>query len=149
MSATNLSPPRRAVTPRRRFSGEPDRRRSAPVQERLERTADAAEADKQRLAVASLSGQQLRAAEVRAKLGGVGGYATPRTEKPAGAPFVLTINFSGGRTQRIEGIPAFDDNDRTLVPPYPTFGVTALGVAEKAEPAEDASGDDDEFDEEV
>ena len=54
------------------------------VQERLERAADAAEADKQRLAVASLSGQQLRAAEVRAKLGGVGGYATPRTDKPAG-----------------------------------------------------------------
>jgi hypothetical protein len=48
------------------------------VQERLERTAEAAEVDQQRLAVASLSGLQLRAAEVRAKLGGVGGYATPR-----------------------------------------------------------------------
>jgi hypothetical protein len=48
------------------------------VQERLERTAGAAEVDQQRLAVASLSGQQLRAAEVRARLGNVGGYATPR-----------------------------------------------------------------------
>ena len=47
------------------------------VQERLERTA---EGDQQRLAVASLSGQQLRAAEVRAKLAGIGGYATPRSD---------------------------------------------------------------------
>lgn len=116
------------------------------VQERLERTADAAEADKQRLAVASLSGQQLRAAEVRAKLGGVGGYATPRTEKPGGAPFVLTINFSGRRTQRIEGTPAFDDIDVGCIPVVhnPSVGVSVLGVAEGAEPPADA-----EFDEEV
>jgi hypothetical protein len=80
------------------------------VQERLERSADAAEADSQRLAVASLSGQQLRAAEVRAKLGGVGGYATPRNDKANAPPFVLTINFSGGRQTRIEGTPIHSDD---------------------------------------
>jgi hypothetical protein len=72
------------------------------VQERLERTADAAEVDNQRLAVASLSGQQLRAAEVRAKLGGVGGYAPPRSDKGDAAPFVLNINFRGQKPLRIE-----------------------------------------------
>src|SRR5437764_13071269 len=39
------------------------------LHQRLERTADAAEKDNQRLAVASLPSQQLRAAEVRAKIG--------------------------------------------------------------------------------
>jgi hypothetical protein len=63
------------------------------VQERLERTADAAEVDKERLAVASLSGQQLRAAEVRAKLGGVGGYATPRTDKGNATPLCTDDKF--------------------------------------------------------
>jgi hypothetical protein len=80
------------------------------VQERLERTADAAEVDNQRLAVASLSGQQLRAAEVRAKLGEIGGYATPRSDKGNAAPFVLTIKFSGGRETRIEGTPIHSDD---------------------------------------
>jgi hypothetical protein len=79
------------------------------AQERLERTAEAAEGDQQRLAVASLSGQQLRAAEVRAKLGGVGGYATTRSEKGNAAPFVLNIHFSD-RTQRIEGTPMHPDD---------------------------------------
>src|SRR5580700_550614 len=48
------------------------------VHARLERSAAAAEQDDQRLAVASLSAQQLRAAEVRAKIGGVGGYAAQK-----------------------------------------------------------------------
>src|SRR5262249_4090979 len=65
------------------------------VRDRLERTAEAAEVDKQRLAVASLSGQQLRVAETRAKLGGVGRYASPQTEKGRGQPFVLTIHLDG------------------------------------------------------
>ncbi len=63
---------------------------------RLERSADAAEADSQRLAAASLLEQPLRAAEVRVKLGGVGGYATPRSDKGNGAPVSLVINLSGG-----------------------------------------------------
>lgn len=71
------------------------------VHERLERTADAAEQDNQRLAVASLSSQQLRTAEVRAKIGGVGGYAAPRVREGEGAPvFALTINLPG-QTERI------------------------------------------------
>src|SRR5580704_3328459 len=59
------------------------------LRDRLERTADAAETDSQRLAVASLSGQQLRAAEVRARLGNVGGYAPPR-----GVPVIHPLSCS-------------------------------------------------------
>jgi len=72
------------------------------VQERLERTADAAEQDNQRLAVSALSSQQLRAAEVRAKIGGVGGYAPAKTQEGGAAPaFSLTIVLPD-RTERIE-----------------------------------------------
>jgi hypothetical protein len=69
--------------------------------------------------VASLSGQQLRAAEVRAKLGGVGGYATPRSDKGNAQPSVLNIHFSD-RTQRIEGTPMHpDDPAFNAVPAMP------------------------------
>jgi hypothetical protein len=72
------------------------------VHERLERTAAAAEQDNQRLAVASLSAQQLRASEVRAKIGGVGGYAPPKSPAQGeGAQFVLNINFGDGRREQI------------------------------------------------
>ena len=73
------------------------------VHERLERTADAAEVDNQRLAVASLSSQQLRAAEVRAKIGGVGSYA-PQKGQGGGeaAMFTLVMNFGDGRSQRLD-----------------------------------------------
>src|SRR5262249_51162107 len=109
------------------------------VQERLERTAEAAEGDQQRLAVASLSGQQLRAAEVRAKLGGVGGYATPRTDKPNGARFVLNIIFSDREATRIEGTPMHPDDPLfNAVPNIPlsigdTRGGDATGVGEEQE----------------
>jgi hypothetical protein len=117
------------------------------VQERLERTADAAETDKQRVAVASLSGQQLRAAEVRAKLGGVGGYATPRTDKPPGAPFVLNIIFSDRETTRIEGTPMDPDDPMfNAVPAVPwSIGDThydASGVVDERD-------DEADFDEDV
>ena len=70
------------------------------VHERLERTADAAEQDNQRLAVGSLSAQQLRAAEVRAKIGGVGAYAPQRGQGAGEVPvFSVTFNFSGGKTE--------------------------------------------------
>ena len=59
------------------------------VHERLERTADAAEQDNQRLAVSALSAQQLRAAEVRAKIGGVGGYAPARAADQAAGGQIL------------------------------------------------------------
>ena len=105
-SASSSSLPPRAAIPPRRFLAlnqiAADLRR---VQERLERTAEAAEVDQQRLAVASLSGQQLRAAEVRAKLGGVGGYASPRGVASDAPKFELNIIFSGGRTQRIGARP--------------------------------------------
>jgi hypothetical protein len=71
------------------------------VHERLERQADAAEQDNQRLAVASLSAQQLRAAEVRAKIGGVGGYAAQKANGPGdGVPFTINFVFSGGASQQ-------------------------------------------------
>ena len=63
------------------------------VHERLEATADAAAQDNQRLAVASLSAQQLRAAEVRAKIGGVGGYGASKAAGQGNTPFSVTINL--------------------------------------------------------
>ena len=79
------------------------------VHERLERTADAAEQDNQRLAVASLSSQQLRAAEVRAKIGGVGGYAAQKGREGGETPaFSLTISFGDGRTEQIVATPTID-----------------------------------------
>ncbi len=66
------------------------------VHERLERTADAAEQDNQRLVVGSLAAQQLRASEVRAKLGGVGGYAAQKTPGASeGAVFTVNFHFRG------------------------------------------------------
>jgi hypothetical protein len=117
------------------------------VQERLERTAEAAEADKQRLVVASLSGQQLRAAEVRAKLGGIGGYAPARSEMSNAPPFVLNIHFSGGRTQRIEGTPMEPDGPAfNAVPAVPlSIGGTHGGASGVA----DDQDEEAEFDEDV
>ena len=63
------------------------------VHERLEATADAAARDNQRVAVASLSAQQLRAAEVRAKIGGVGGYGASKAAGQGNTPFSVTINL--------------------------------------------------------
>ena len=63
------------------------------VHERLEATADAAARDNQRVAVASLSAQQLRAAEVRAKIGGVGGYGASKAAGQGNMPFSVTINL--------------------------------------------------------
>jgi hypothetical protein len=74
------------------------------VHERLERTADAAETDKQRLAVASLASQQLRAAEVRAKLGGAGAYGQKAREAGEAAVFSLTIHL-GDKTRRLDFMP--------------------------------------------
>jgi hypothetical protein len=49
------------------------------VSERLERSAEAAESNRQPLVVASLSGQQLRSVEVRARLGEIGSYSPLRS----------------------------------------------------------------------
>jgi hypothetical protein len=75
--------------------------------ERLERQAVGAEQDGQRLAVAALSQAQIRSAETRAKLSGVGGYAPPRTtEVPAREKFSIVIQFSGGRSEEIAVLPS-------------------------------------------
>lgn len=74
------------------------------VHERLERAAGAAEQGNQRLAVASLSAQQLRAAEVRARIGGVGGYAPQKAAATEGQTFCLNIIFGNGHQERIEAL---------------------------------------------
>jgi hypothetical protein len=71
------------------------------VHHRLARTADAAEQDNQRLAVSALSAQQLRAAEVRAKLGGVGAYQPQKAAQINLPGFAVNFIFSGGRTERV------------------------------------------------
>ena len=119
------------------------------VQERLERTAEAAEVDQQRLAVASLSGQQLRAAEVRAKLGGVGGYASPRGVASDAPKFELNIIFSGGRTQRIVGTPIDpDDPAFNAVPLAVPLSIGSARGSARSSGADD-EGDGAEFDEDV
>ena len=78
------------------------------VHARLERTADAAELDNQRMTVASLSAQQLRAVEVRAKMGGVGAYA-PGKVIPGGGADGLSVNIHiGGMVQRFTAAPVID-----------------------------------------
>ena len=83
------------------------------VHERLERTAEAAEQDSQRLAVSALSAQQLRAAEVRAKMGGVGGYGGLQAANQSGTQFAVNIIFSGGQVEQITTI-AHDDQGHEL-----------------------------------
>jgi hypothetical protein len=122
------------------------------VQERLERTAEAAETDQQRLAVASLSGQQLRAAEVRAKLGGVGAYAPPRGVASDAPKFELNIIFSGGRTQRIEGMPMHpDDPAFNALPtlPFTTGGDAGVDGIGAVGPMDGSRDDEEMFDEDL
>ena len=68
------------------------------VRDRLERQADMAEQAGQGAAVAALAGQQLRSAEVRSKLGQVGGYAPHSVAQGAAGAFSLTINLGGGQS---------------------------------------------------
>ena len=123
------------------------------VQLRLERTADAAELDRHGHLVIQASAQTTRLAETRARLGQVGGYGTPRTEKSGGAPFVLNINFSGGHTTRIEGVPIHPDDpafDAIPATPLPVAdsGRGTIGVA--TDLGYSAADDDEaEFDEDV
>ena len=73
------------------------------VHERLERVADGAEQDGQRLAVAGLAAQQLRAAEVRAKLGNAGAYGAAARGAGEGekATFTFILNMPGQMPQKI------------------------------------------------
>jgi hypothetical protein len=140
------------------------------VNERLERTADEAEKGGQRVAVASLSGQQLRAAEVRGKIAGVGGYAASKTQIGIGIgqrafePFVLRLHL-GEESQTLilapEDAPPFEvryedgrpfdtrdvtTNNLVFVPRgYPTNAPVIEGVAAPiADPAPDERDDGDE-----
>lgn len=82
------------------------------VHARLERTADAAEQDSQRLAVASLSAQQLRAAEVRAKMGGHGGYGQAKAGPDGGrGAFAVNIYLDG---RDVESITTAAPSDRVV-----------------------------------
>jgi hypothetical protein len=86
------------------------------VGQRLEKNAEEASQAGQRLAVASLSGQQLRQSEVRLKAAGVGGYSAAKTQVAIGfgaapfKPFVLRMTI-GDRDETYvmapEGAPAF------------------------------------------
>lgn len=84
--------------------------RLAGIEARLERAAGQAEATGALTSLAGLAGQQIRAVEATAKLGGVGGYA-PRKDAGSepGQPFVLNINFSNGQKVTVEGRPVGED----------------------------------------
>jgi hypothetical protein len=77
-------------------------RKLAEVGARLSRVAAKAEQDDAPRHVAALSAQQLRGIETAAKLGGLGGFATPRdATAPAGEKFSVTIVLSGGKETKI------------------------------------------------
>lgn len=70
------------------------------VRDRLSRVADEAEAAGSHSAVASLAAQSLRAAEVRSRLAGHGGFGKPTVQAGEGAPtFTVNFHFSGGSQQ--------------------------------------------------
>jgi hypothetical protein len=82
------------------------------IEERLERVAAVAEADKAPQHVAALSGQQLRAVEVGSRLGQVGGYAQPRTVGPGGgegSKFSITIMLGDDKKVSINATPMPQD----------------------------------------
>jgi hypothetical protein len=116
------------------------------VHDRLERQADAADKADERTAVTALSAQQLRAMEVRAKLGGAGGYATPKTADTGGVPFSLIMNFSGVPPQTITAMPvepgAIPDVAERGNPFAVLTGITPTREAIEAPPDEP---DDDDF----
>ena len=121
------------------------------VHERLERTADAAEQDNQRLAVASLSAQALRAVEARAKIGGVGAYAPQRGREGGETPtFSLTINLPGGRTERLDMAPAEVPDDPVGRPVFKLPVLTTAGKSFEVPALEAAAIEQNgELDEEV
>jgi hypothetical protein len=71
------------------------------VRDRLERTADAAEAGGQLAVIPSTAAQQLKAAEVRARLGAVGAYAPTKAAQVNQPVFALNILFSDGHTEQV------------------------------------------------
>ena len=114
------------------------------VGQRLEDNAEAASLAGQRQAVAALSGQQLRATEVRAKLGAIGGYAPPKSTQAEATMFNLTINLPGGVTKQLSGTP-----DQTIPGPsrhVPMLDVTPVALTPAALDAGDPAGDAEDLD---
>jgi hypothetical protein len=111
------------------------------VGERLEKNADEASQAGQRLAVAALSGQQLRQNEVRLKAAGVGGYAAVKTQvaigigTPAFKPFVIRMNI-GDRAETYvmapEGTPDFEVHDAETGQPFEHSGGTIVTRGEES-----------------
>ena len=99
------------------------------VHTRLEQQADAAAEENQRLAVSSLSSAQLRAAEVRARLGSVGSYA-PQKNQGSDSPvqFSICFNFGEGRTEKITMI---DGRADEVMPALPQSSEDAEEVDEE------------------
>jgi hypothetical protein len=76
------------------------------VDDRVERTAAVAEAAGHFIGVSALSGQQIRLAEMRAKLGGHGGYRNSLAGPDSGRPkFSVSIYFSNGHQETITATP--------------------------------------------
>lgn len=109
---------------------------------RLERVADAAEVDGQRGAVAQLAGQQIRQNEVRARLGGHGGFAPQKGGAADIQPFIVSINFAGQPSERIEvsGGPTIEGEARSPQ----TDGAPLDTADERDEPDAFDSGSADE-----
>lgn len=87
------------------------------VRDRLERSAEAAEQAGQHPVIAQLASQQHKSAEIRGKLGAVGGFAPPKAGAVNLPVFALNFHFSGGRTEQIAvcatpdiGAPALPDD---------------------------------------
>jgi hypothetical protein len=92
------------------------------VQERLERAAAGAEDDKQRVTIAALAAQQIRAIELSAKLGGI--YAPPRSDAGGtNVPVVVRVERVFIGVPEIEPKPVegtvinLDDFDRNIDDP--------------------------------
>jgi len=71
------------------------------TRDRLERVADGAEKDGQRAVIASIAAQQIKATEVRARLGGLQGYMPPKSVSVSVPAFTVNFNFSDGRRTQI------------------------------------------------
>ena len=78
------------------------------VRDRLERSATAAEEAGMHPVIAQIASQQHKSAEIRGKLGAVGGFAPPKAGAINLPVFTLNLMLSGGRTERIAVSPIID-----------------------------------------
>jgi hypothetical protein len=113
------------------------------VESRLDRIAHAAENDGQRVAAVSASGQLIRVAETRAKLGSVGGFAPPKAVAVEATQFNLVINLPG-QSERFSFSQAADVPD-AVIDASPTeapaaISITSAGSAMVDQPAAGREG---------